>query len=131
MVDKITLASLTDINGVVSSAVTALNSNFAIIQAFFDACLTTNGTAPNAMNANLDMNNYRILNLPAPVNPTDPVRLSDVSTVSGGGGGGSGTAGQMITSATAPLTPTVGQYYFNTTLVVAQVWNGASWINFG
>lgn len=131
MTDKITLATLSDINGVVSSAVTAINSNFAIIQAFFDVCLTTNGTVPNQMNVNFDINGYRILNLPAPINPTDPVRLLDVSGLSGGGGGGGDTSGQMPVAVTTPSDPVQGQFYFNSTLGVAQLWNGSAWINFG
>jgi hypothetical protein len=33
---------------------------------------------PNEMSNNLDMNTKQILNLPAPVDPTDPVRLKDI-----------------------------------------------------
>lgn len=35
------------------------------------------------MNSDLDMNSHRVLNLPMPVYPSDPVRLSDVKELSG------------------------------------------------
>lgn len=75
---KLTLpnfASLTD----QTSFLASLNEAMAAIEAFSDLVLSLNGTTPNAMTADLDMNSNRILNLPAPVNDTDPVRLQDLT----------------------------------------------------
>ena len=40
--------------------------------------LARDGETPNAMTAPLDMNSQRMLNLPAPASPTDPVRSIDL-----------------------------------------------------
>lgn len=61
-----------------STALSGLNQNFVAIQSILDTLLSRNGQAPNEMNFNLDMNNYRILNLPEPQAETDPVRLRDL-----------------------------------------------------
>lgn len=62
------------------------------------------------MKAPLDMNSQRILNLPTPVNPTDAVRLQDIS--------GGGTMPQWIVIAAGAPTGNpsfVGQVYINST----------------
>lgn len=167
---------LTTINGQLTSAVTSINNNFNAIQTLLQDVLSLSGVAPNAMESDLDMNGNTILNLPTPINPTDPVRLQDLSGASGGGGigspgatgptgptgatgpgggatgptgptgptgstgvsgipGSTGASGsstsQMALFSSAPASPVQGQFYFNTALLVAQVWNGGAWINFG
>jgi hypothetical protein len=49
------------------------------IQEEFDNTLSRDGTSPNAMQAPIDMNDNPIVNLGAPVNPTDAVRLVDIT----------------------------------------------------
>lgn len=66
-----------------TSAVNIINANNAVIETAFDNTLSRDGTSPNQMNATLDMNSHRILNLPTPVNPTDPLRLRDVDSTNG------------------------------------------------
>lgn len=41
---------------------TALNTNFALIETALENTVSRDGTSPNTMSANLDMNGYRILN---------------------------------------------------------------------
>lgn len=60
------------------SAVARMNGNFAAIQAAIEKTLSRDGTVPNAMQSNLDMNANRILNLPVPVSPTEPARHGDI-----------------------------------------------------
>lgn len=60
------------------SAVATLNSNFQALQAAIEVTLSRDGTTPNAMQFNLDMNAFRILNLPVPVSPTEPARHGDI-----------------------------------------------------
>jgi hypothetical protein len=69
---KLTLSDLSTLTND-SSAVTAINSNSALIETALENTLSRDGTSPNAMNANLDMNSNRILNLPTPTNDTDVV----------------------------------------------------------
>lgn len=57
---------------------TVVNTNNDLIEAGFDNSLSRNGAVPNQMQANLDMGGKRVINLGAPVNPTDGVRLRDV-----------------------------------------------------
>lgn len=47
-------------------SIDALNANFTALTAAFDNTLSRDGTSPNAMLANLDMNSQRIVNLPTP-----------------------------------------------------------------
>lgn len=68
---------LTDItSGYASTA--ALNANFDTIETAFDNTLSLDGSAPNTMAADLDMNSNNILNLPYPASSTEPVRLADI-----------------------------------------------------
>ena len=80
---KLTLTDLTSIaNG--SSAVTEINNNNAAIETALENTLSRDGTSPNTMEADFDMNSNRILNLPEPLAATEPLRLGDVDlTVNG------------------------------------------------
>lgn len=55
-----------------------LNFNNTATSTAMENTLSRDGTAPNQMGAVLDMNSNRIINLVAPVYPTEPVRLSDL-----------------------------------------------------
>jgi hypothetical protein len=69
--------TLTDINS--EQGFTAdLNANFALIEAAIENTVSRDGTVPNSMSGNLDMNSQRILNLPAPQSSNDPVRYQDL-----------------------------------------------------
>lgn len=71
---KITLppvGSLVD----VTTAQTAINNNFATLQAAIDNTLSRDGTTPNQMLNTLNMNSQRIINLPSGVNNTEPVTV--------------------------------------------------------
>ena len=59
------------------SATNQLNENNSRIEDALEKTLSRDGTQPNAMTANLDMNSQRILNLPEPVTATEPLRLGD------------------------------------------------------
>lgn len=61
-----------------------LNTNFNEIKDAFDNTLSRDGSGPNEMNAPLDMNSQRILNLPAAVEDTDPVRRMDIDGLTDG-----------------------------------------------
>lgn len=74
---KITLSNITTLTNE-PAALSLFNNNSAIIQTAFDNTLSRDGTSPNTMAANIDMNSHRILNLPLPVNDTEPARLIDV-----------------------------------------------------
>lgn len=64
-------------------SIDALNANFDAIEAAFDNVLFLDGTVPNSMDANLDMNSNRIINLPTPVGSSDAVTKAYVDTATG------------------------------------------------
>lgn len=55
------------------SVLTKFNSNNQKIEDGFDNTLSRDGTGPNTMSANLDMNSNRVVNLAAPVSSADAV----------------------------------------------------------
>jgi pectate lyase-like protein len=108
MTDKITLATISNMQAITSAA-NAINDNSSIIQTAFDNTLSRDGTSPNQMLSELDMNSNAIINLPAPVNSTSPIRLADVSSFGAGFTGPSGPSGPQgsvgatgVTGATGP-----------------------------
>jgi hypothetical protein len=102
MVDKITLADVDDLESITSSAAT-INANSAAIVSAVNNTLSRDGTSPNTMGTTLDMNSNAIINLPAPVSGSSPMRLSDASVLNGGGTISSlpagGTTGQALKKA--------------------------------
>lgn len=74
---KLTLTDLVNLQNE-TTAVNAINANNALIEAAVENTLSRDGTVPNTMSNNLDMNSMQILNLPAPASATSPARLQDV-----------------------------------------------------
>lgn len=61
-----------------SSAVNTYALNNAGLEAALQDGLSRSGEAPNQMLSSLDMNSNRIINLPAPLGGTEPLRLADI-----------------------------------------------------
>jgi len=57
---------------------TALNADLVLIEEAIDNTLSRDGTAPNQMEAALDLNDNRIINVGEPVDETDAARLTDI-----------------------------------------------------
>lgn len=76
---KITLNDVADLTNF-TTAETTINNNNTAIEVAIENTLSRDGTTPNTMSANLDMNAHRILNLPAPSTINEPARLVDVVT---------------------------------------------------
>lgn len=74
---KITLSPISNPQNLTSLAAT-INANNATLVSAMDNTLSLDGTAPNQMQSNFDMNNFQILNLPAPGTTNSPARLIDV-----------------------------------------------------
>lgn len=66
-----------------SSAVQTINQNITKLAEAFKGVLSTSDTSENSMNVPLDMNGQRLINLPAPVFPNDPIRFSDRGILKG------------------------------------------------
>lgn len=78
---KVTLSQLVNLTNQ-TTAVTTINNNTNTIQTAFDNTISRDGTQPNQMNSNLDMNSFHILNLPEPSSDEDPIRKIDLTNVS-------------------------------------------------
>lgn len=74
---KLTLATI----GSRYASVAALNANFAAIVAAIENTVSRDGTSPNSMSGNLDMNSNRILNVPAPTSDNEPITRAYLSTL--------------------------------------------------
>lgn len=107
---KITFTSLLNLQSE-STAVQSINANFAVVQAALDNTLSRDGTSPNQMNASVDMNSNRIINLPAPVASTEPLRLADVGGVlpSGIAAAGANAAAAAASAAAAAVSAAAAQ----------------------
>ena len=63
---KLTLTDLTQLSSNETSAVTAINNNNAAIEAALELTVSRNGTTPNTLTADLDVNSKKFLNVPNP-----------------------------------------------------------------
>lgn len=84
---KLTLTNLATLNDVNTQ-----NENNDLIETALENTLSRDGTAPNYMDAVLDMNDNRIINVPYPVNATDAVNKQyvddEIAAIPVGGGSG-------------------------------------------
>lgn len=92
---KITLQTVSNFQND-ESAVAAFNANMAAIQTALDLLLSRDGTSPNTMLANLDMNSKRILNLPTPETDNEPVIQAQLSALVLAATSGDITPGSII-----------------------------------
>ena len=77
MSNKITLSSVTSGYQTTSK----INDNFEAVEEAFDNTLSRDGSTPNQMEADFDMNSHRIFNLGQPTDDNDAVRLIDLQNV--------------------------------------------------
>lgn len=92
---KITLSTVSSFQNDVSS-VAAFNANMATLQAAIDYLLSRDGTSPNQMTADLDMNGKKIINLPTGSTSTEPVTQDQLSALVISNTSGSITNGSIV-----------------------------------
>jgi hypothetical protein len=64
--------TLTDIANFSNAAISTINANHAAVETAMEKTLSRDGTTPNTMEADLDMNSNQILNLPEPTTGSEP-----------------------------------------------------------
>jgi hypothetical protein len=82
---KLTLSDVNNLGGNPVSGASTINANSALIETALENTLSRDGTSPNEMNYDLDMNSNRIFNLPAPGTATEPLRVEDLTDFLGSG----------------------------------------------
>lgn len=103
---KLSLADIDNITGAESIAIATINSNSDAISAAFDNTLSRDGTSPNTMGADLDMNSNKILN--AEEIDTVNLKINGVAVVDIGVAGVAGTiAVGTVTTLSAGSSATV------------------------
>lgn len=80
MADKITLQTLDSLQNQ-NSAITKINANFTTIADKIDTLVSRDGDSPNQLESDVDMNSYRIVNLPTPVDDNDAARKVDLDSI--------------------------------------------------
>lgn len=98
--------SLTDIATTINttSSVASINANNALTETALENTLSRDGTSPNTMGANLDMNSNKIVNLTTPTANTDAATKAYVDTVAATGiAGADGTNGTDGDDGWSPL----------------------------
>lgn len=63
-----------------TSAIQAINANFAAVEAALENTVSRDGTSPNFLTSELDLNNKEILNLGAPTSSSSAARLIDLQS---------------------------------------------------
>lgn len=74
-----TKLALTDLTSLDATAINDINANFTAIENIVDLLLSRDGSTPNTLTADVDLNSNQILNLGAPGNGSDAARLQDVT----------------------------------------------------
>lgn len=72
--------TLNDVGSILTAANT-LNTNNQRIEDAIENTISRDGTEPNEMNSDFDMNNKRIYNLPKPTTDTEPARKKDFDDI--------------------------------------------------
>jgi hypothetical protein len=99
---KLSLSDLTNLRNE-QTAVGTLNSNNTSIETALENTVSRDGTSPNSMSADFDMNSNRILNLPDAASAQEPATLAQLQAIEVSGGGAPTTAAYVVISATAGL----------------------------
>lgn len=84
MTNKVDIKRLDSVTKNDTTATERINDNFLALQTAIENTLSRDGTGPNYMDADLDMNSYRIINSSDPVEDNDIVNLKYVEERIGG-----------------------------------------------
>lgn len=99
---KITLNDLANLQNE-STAVSTFNANNVLIETAMENTLSRDGTSPNQMSADLDMNSHRIYNLLDASTNQEPITLNQLNAVTTLGGASPINAAYILASANSTL----------------------------
>lgn len=109
---KLTLSDLTQLSSSESTAVATINANQDAVETAMENTLSRDGTSPNTMEADFDMNGNRILNLVAAVSAAEPVRKSEFDAAVAGITGNTGVE-YLFAASTTMADPGAGYFRMN------------------
>lgn len=110
---KLITTAIANLSGNPSSAETAINNNNTAIEAAVENTLSRDGTTPNTMSANLDMNSNKIVNLTTPTADTDAATKAYADSIAAGEVVTGATIDNSIIGATTPAAATVTEFTSN------------------
>src|ERR1700761_7275017 len=93
---KLTLTDLSNLQNE-STTITTLKQNNDATEVVMENTLSLDGTQPNAMRSNFDMNNYKIINLPDAVSDQEPATFSQLVDYTNAVGTGAVIQGSYVT----------------------------------
>ena len=127
---KLTLNDISNLTGNPLTAETALNQNFTAIEEAIENTLSRDGTTPNYLEASLDANSQRIVNLPYALSGSEPVTLAQVYALVTGEDwtGGVGIPSVVFYQPNQPTGTTAGQVWVNSNDLAIWIFNGTDWI---
>jgi hypothetical protein len=127
---KLVLNDISNLTGNPTSAEQALNDNFTSIETAIENTLSRDGTTPNSLEAQLDANSQRIINLPFALSASEPVTLAQVMNLLTGEDwtGGVGIPAVVYYQPTQPTATAAYQVWVDTTTLKIYIWDGDSWV---
>jgi hypothetical protein len=127
---KLVLNDISNITGNPTSAEQSINANFTAIEEAIENTLSRDGTTPNQLDASLDANSQRIINLPFALLGSEPVTLAQVYALITGEDwtGGAGIPAVVFYQPTPPTATAAGQVWVNTTDLTMYIWDGTTWV---
>jgi len=124
MGDKLTLQDLSSLANQ-TTAIAVINSNNQLIEDLADNILSRNGGAPNQMEAVLDMNGFKIINIAQGTDPGDIARIGDLVAGPEGPAGPSGAS--LYVGTGAPSGHNDGDSYIDLSTFNFYTKSGGSW----
>ena len=127
---KITLNDISNLTGNPTTAETALNDNFTRIEEAIENTLSRDGTIPNFLEASLDANSQRIVNLPYALSGSEPVTLAQVYALVTGEDwtGGGGLPSVVFYKPNQPTATAAGQVWVDSDDLSIWIWTGTDWV---
>ncbi len=125
---KIILNDINNLTGNPTSAEQLLNENFTKLEEAIENTLSRDGTTPNALEASLDVNSQRIINVPFALDATEPVPLGQLmKLITGEDWLDIGLPAVVFYQDAEPTASAAGQVWVKTNGEI-YIWSGEAWV---